>query len=103
MVSGGKNVAVFNLHIPLQPVSPGRAVSDFFLGCFLGVKGAVALSCAEGGTECWLCSNGAPWRAEAGLRVLILPHVPAGFFIFVKLMRVAGVYFFHMTVEGNKV
>lgn len=36
-------MAVFNLHIPLplQPISHGRAVSDFFFFfflCFLGVK-----------------------------------------------------------------
>lgn len=29
-VSGEKNVAVVNLHIPLQLISPGRAISDFF-------------------------------------------------------------------------
>lgn len=54
MVTGEKNVAVVNLHIPLQLISPGRAVSDFFFsfwGFFLGVKGAVALSCVEEGTE----------------------------------------------------
>lgn len=53
-VSGEKNVAAVNLHIPLQLISPGRAISDFFFffgGCYLGVKGAVALSCAEEGTE----------------------------------------------------
>lgn len=63
-------MAVFNLHIPLQPISPGRAVSDLFRGCFLGVKGAVALSCAGAGTDCRLCCNRAPWRAGAGVRVL---------------------------------
>lgn len=45
-----KNVAVFKLRIPLQPISPCRAVSDFFWGCFLGVKGAAALSYSEGGS-----------------------------------------------------
>lgn len=38
MVSGEKNVAVFNLHIPLQPISPGRAVSDLFLGVLSGCE-----------------------------------------------------------------
>lgn len=42
-------MAVFNLHIPLQLISPGWDVSDFF--SFLGVKGAVALGCAEEGTD----------------------------------------------------
>lgn len=55
-VSGEKNVAVFNLHIPLWPISSGRAVNYsyffFFWVCFLGVKGAVALSCVEEGTDC---------------------------------------------------
>lgn len=40
-------MAVFNLHIPLQLISPAWDVSDF---SFLGVKGAVALGCAEEGT-----------------------------------------------------
>lgn len=49
-------MAVFKLHIPLQPVSPCRAVTDYFFfwgvgECFLGVKGAAALSCIEGGTN----------------------------------------------------
>lgn len=51
--AGEKNVAVFNLHIPLQPISPGRAVSDFFFffSVFSGCERAVALSCVEEGTE----------------------------------------------------
>lgn len=44
-------MAVFKLRLPLRPISPCRAVSDFFGGCFLGAKGAAALSCIEGGTR----------------------------------------------------
>ena len=95
-----KKVAVFKLHIPLQPISPCRAVTDFFLGCFLGVKEAAASSCIEGGTtllnmqyqgsrvtETGVLGLGfraqvlLPWfRAE----VLICPHVHTVLIIFVN-------------------